>query len=138
MLAPTADVDDEALMKILRSLCEILGVSFPKLTEVAGVYMVNEYLPDAYGQYYEEADSAKEFLLKMRRVHKDMTRNIPGANPPEFDYEERGEKTLIMTYKSHRHLIDFMIGLIKGVGKYYGEDLDVTKIGGRTVKIVFP
>jgi len=43
-----------------------------------------------------------------------------------------------MKYISKRGLIDFMVGLIKGVGKYYREDLKVTKLGNDRVKIVFP
>lgn len=43
-----------------------------------------------------------------------------------------------MEYKSHRNLIDFMIGLIKGVGKYYHEELQITKLAANRVRIVFP
>jgi len=50
----------------------------------------------------------------------------------------KNEKALIMKYKSQRGLIDFMIGLIKGVGKFYREDLGVTKLGNDQVEIVFP
>jgi hypothetical protein len=31
-----------------------------------------------------------------------------------------------------------VVGLAKGVGKYYKEDLNVTKLGGDRVKITFP
>jgi hypothetical protein len=31
-----------------------------------------------------------------------------------------------------------MVGLIKGVGNFYKEDLKVTKLGNDRVKIVFP
>jgi hypothetical protein len=48
-----------------------------------------------------------------------------------------GPKTLIMHYKSHRGLIDFMVGLIKGVGKYFKENLQVRKLGDKRVEIVF-
>jgi hypothetical protein len=43
-----------------------------------------------------------------------------------------------MTYNSRRGLIDIMIGLIKGVGKYYKENLKVTKLGPDKVEIKFP
>jgi hypothetical protein len=43
-----------------------------------------------------------------------------------------------MKYKSHRNLIDFLVGLIKGVGKFYKEDLKVTKLTNDKVEIVFP
>jgi len=74
----------------------------------------------------------------MDSVHVASTKSIPGANPPRFDYEWNDEKILIMKYKSQRGLIDFMVGLIKGVGKLYKADLKVTKLGSDKVKIVFP
>lgn len=43
-----------------------------------------------------------------------------------------------MTYKSQRGLIDIFIGLIKGVGKHYGENLQVHKVAPNKVEIVFP
>jgi hypothetical protein len=42
-----------------------------------------------------------------------------------------------MKYKSGRGLMDFAIGLIKGVGKYYHEDLQVSRQGQDSVRIVF-
>ncbi len=73
----------------------------------------------------------------MDEVHRKVTLNIQNANPPRFDYEWKDEKTLIMTYKSKRNLIEFFIGLIKGVGKYFNEELEVRKLGGNRVEIKF-
>jgi len=77
--------------------------------------------------------------LKMDSVHVATTKSIPGANPPRFEYEWKDEKTLIiLKYKSRRSLVDLMVGLIKGVGKFYKEDLKVTKLGSDKVEIAFP
>lgn len=91
-----------------------------------------------YRPYFIGVKTAKEFLLKMDSVHAKTTRNMPNAHPPRFEYEWEGEKTLIMKYKSQRGLIDFMVGLIKGVGKHYNEELKVTKLGGDKVRVIFP
>ena len=74
----------------------------------------------------------------MDYVHATVIKNVPNAQPPRFEYEWLDDKTLIMKYKSRRRLIDFMVGSIKGVGKYYKEDLRVTKLGNDKVKIIFP
>ena len=42
-----------------------------------------------------------------------------------------------MKYESKRGLIDFLVGLVKGVGKHYKENLLVSKVGNDTVKVVF-
>jgi len=73
----------------------------------------------------------------MDRVHEMATRDIAGAHPPRFDYQWEDDKTLVMTYKSSRGLIDIMAGLIKGVGDHYHEELRVEKLDGSKVKVIF-
>ena len=98
---------------------------------------MNEYASNIYYPYYRQAKSAKEFLLNMDDVHKNVTDNIPNAHPPRFIFDWENDKTLIMTYQSHRGLIEFLVGLIKGVGKYFKEDLKVSAIGRDKVQVVF-
>ncbi len=134
----TQDVDDAAVMKVLDSLCKVLNISLQEAADAFGDYWVNVFAPKVYASYYHGVNSAKEFLLKMDDIHRISTENIPNAHPPRFDYEWKDDKTLIMTYMSHRNLIDIMIGLIKGVGKYFKEDLQVKKLSDTQVEIVFP
>ena len=74
----------------------------------------------------------------MDSVHVSMTRRLKDVKPPRFEYEWRDDHTLLMHYKSHRGLLDFAVGLAKGVGSYYKEPLTVTKVNSDTVKISFP
>ena len=132
------DVDDQVVMKVINALCEVLNLSFTQVADAFGDYWVNEYSHKIYQVYYDNCKTAKEFLLKMDSVHVASTRTMANAHPPRFEYEWKDDKTLIMHYKSPRGLIDFMVGLIKGVGKYYKEDLKVTKLDNERVEIVFP
>jgi len=77
-------------------------------------------------------------LVATKFGHEASTRSIPDARPPQFDYEWKDGRTLIMHYKSHRGLIDFLVGLVRGVGKHFKEDLQVTKLSADKVQIVFP
>jgi hypothetical protein len=113
-------------------------LSFTQVADAFGDYWVNEYSQRIYRVYYDGCKMAKEFLLKMDSVHVASTRNMPNAHPPRFEYEWKDDKTLIMHYKSPRGLIDFMVGLIKGVAKYYKEDLKITELDDKRVEIVFP
>lgn len=91
-----------------------------------------------YRPYFDAANSAKEFLLRVDSIHQAMTQIQPDARPPRFEYEWKDDKTLILKYISHRGFIDFVVGLAKGVGKYYKEDLKVAKLGNDRVELVFP
>jgi len=134
---PTEDIDDTKVLTVVRTTCEVLGITVSQAADAFGEYWINVFAPKIYHTYYRKASSAKEFLMKMDRVHEMTTQNIENARPPRFDYEWRDDSTLVMTYNSSRGLIDFFIGLIKGVGTYFKEDLKVERIGADKVKIRF-
>jgi hypothetical protein len=134
---PTANIDDAAVLKVVGAVCEVLGITLLQAADAFGDYWVNVYAPKIYKAYYRGKNSAREFLLEMDNVHQVVTQKVPDAKPPRFDYEWQDDKTLVMKYKSPRGLVDFLVGLIKGVGRYFKEDLQVTKIGGDKVKVVF-
>jgi len=133
----TEDVDDAAALKVVDSVCKVLNISLLQAADAFGDYWVNVFALKIYAPYYRRANSAKEFLLNMDKVHLETTRTLTNACPPRFEYKWKNEKTLIMKYISKRGLIDFLVGLVKGVGKHYKEQLKVTKVGPDTVEIVF-
>lgn len=134
----TEDVADGDAMGMLQNTCQVLGITLEQAAEAFGDYWVNTYAPKVYGIYYKDAQSAKDFLLKMDDVHVKATKTLQDARPPRFEYEWADDRTLIMTYKSHRGLIDICMGLVKGVGKHFNEDLKVTKLSDDKIKVVFP
>ncbi|CAG1005183.1 MAG: heme NO-binding domain-containing protein [Candidatus Methanoperedens sp.] len=135
---PIQNVDDEKVMKIIESVCKVANISHAQASDAFGDYWVNVYAPKLYGSYFKGANTSKELLLKMDDIHDKVTKNIPNALPPRFEYEWKNDKTLILKYKSKRGLIDILLGLVKGVGKYYKEDLKVTKISNDKLQVIFP
>lgn len=134
----TSDMDDATVMKIMQATCEVLKTSRQQVADAFGEYWVNTFAPRIYSAYYKGAKTARDFLLKMDDVHDMATRNTPNARPPRFTYQWLDNKTLIMGYSSHRNLVDLLVGLIRGVGIYFKENLVVTKESETKVKIVFP
>lgn len=130
------DIADETILKVADSVCKVLNITMQQAADAFGDYWVSEYAANIYKPFYK-ATTAKDFLLNMDNVHTLITKNLPNAHPPRFTYEWENENTLIMHYKSERALIDFLVGLVKGVGKYFKENLKVTKIGDDKVKIIF-
>jgi Haem-NO-binding len=134
----TEDVEDEKALKIVGSVCTILNITLAQAADAFGDYWVNVFAPKIYHPYFRGVNSARDFLLKMDNVHKITTDTIPNARPPRFEYEWMGDKMLIMKYKSSRGLIDFMVGLVRGVGKHFNENLMVRKLGPDKLEIIFP
>jgi hypothetical protein len=136
LFIPIMDVDDSQTMKIIEAVCKVLNISLTQAADAFGDYWVNVYSQKMYSNYYKEK-TAKEFLLNMDNIHVEITKTIKNARPPRFEYEWKDDKTLIMHYHSFRGLIDFVIGLVKGVGKFYKENIKVTKLGIGKIQIIF-
>ena len=131
------NVDDQTVMKVVGSVCEVLGIALPQAADAFGEHWVNSFASKIYSAYFRQAKSARELLLNMDRTHSETTRNIPDSHPPRFGYTWSDERTLVMTYHSQRYLIDFLVGLVRGVGTYYKEPLCVTKVDNTSVQIRF-
>lgn len=131
------DVPDETIMKVIDVIGKVLGLTRQQVFEAFADYWTMTFAPKVYPMYYKGKNNAKEFILAMDKVHENTAKTVPGAKPPRFDYEWKDDKTLIMTYKSHRNLLDLVIALVQSVGKYYKENLKVTKMGANKVEIQF-
>ena len=131
------DVDDAAVLKVVDCVCKELGITMLQAADAFGDYWVNSYAPKIYGVYFSGAKTARELLLKMDSVHANVIKTTPNTFPPRFEYEWLDDKTLVMKYTSKRGLIDFLLGLVKGVGRYYKEHLTVTKLSADKLKVKF-
>ena len=137
MFLPFLDVEDATVMKLISGFCQHQNLSLQEAADAFGRYWVNVYSQKMYASYYKQHKTAKDLLLSMDDIHVKMTKTIQNAHPPRFRYEWQDKKTLIMYYESHRGMIDFLVGLVKGVGIFYREELQVRKIGADRVQIVF-
>lgn len=134
---PQQNVEDAAVLKVLQATCSVLKISPMAAAEAFGEYWCCEYAPRIYKAYYSGARNAKEFLLRMKDVHDKVTRTVAGARPPVFSYEQPAPNKLVMKYASHRDLGDIFVGLIKGVGRHFREDLELRRVSPNVVEVTF-
>lgn len=134
---PISDIDDKKIFELIGSSCKVLKISQQQAFDAFGEYWSAVYAPKNYGAYYASAKNAKDFILKMDSVHVATTKNMPNAHPPRFNFKWDNDKTLIVTYLSQRGLIDLLVSLTKGVGKYFKEELSVSRLDATRMKIVF-
>jgi len=132
------DVPDEQVYQVVEATCTVLDISFEQAADAFGEHWMNDFAPRVYPGYLRRAKCAKDLIVFLPKLHEYVTENIPDAHPPRFELTWEDDKTLIMTYISQRPLIDFAVGLLRGIGKYYGEALEVTKLGDRHIKVQFP
>ena len=138
VILATEDVADEAAITVVGNLCKGLNITVDQAADAFGDFWMNSYAPRIYKNYFNDAHSAKEFLLKMDDVHIMVTKTIKNANPPRFTYEWTDPNTLLMTYNSKRNLVPFFKGLVKGVGSHYHEKLHISMRTPNQMEIKFP
>ena len=132
------DIEDARVLKLVGAVCSVLNISLSQAADAFGEYWMCTYAPKNYDIFFSGVRNAKDFLLKMDKVHHVTTATVPNSHPPRFDYSWESDKILVMKYHSPRNLVDFMVGLIKGVGKHFNEKLTVSKISSDSVRVVFP
>lgn len=132
------DFEDELVFNIVQNTCAELDLTPIELSTQFGEYWMLVYAPKLYFVYFMGIDNSKDFILKMNEVHDRTTKNIPNSRPPRFEFKWLNDKHLIMSYYSHRPMVDYFVGLLKGVGKYFSEDLQVQKLDDKNVEIIFP
>lgn len=137
VILATNDYADAVVVSMVKHSCKILNQSMEQLSDLFGDYWMNAFALRMYKPYYGVNSNAKTFFLKLNELHAKVTNNIANAKPPKFEYEWKDENTLILTYISPRGLIDFVVGLAKGVGKYFKQNLSVRKLSSTQVEIIF-
>ena len=131
-----AVVPDEDLLRLLEATAAVTGMTLDQARNAFGEFWSTTYAPSIYGAYFKKAKNARELLLNLDHIHVVMTKTA-GASPPRFRYEWRGDRVLVMHYDSPRGLVALMPGLIRGVGRYFRENLTVA-VKGNELHITFP
>jgi len=138
LFLPTSNIDDSQVIEIVGAVCSTLNITLVQAADAFGDYWINVYCQKMYRPYFRRYKTTQDFLLALNEIHVEITEVMDNAKPPKFTYQWQNDKTLIMHYKSHRGLIDFAMGSVKGIAKYYGENLNITKISSDKLKIIFP
>jgi len=123
------DVSDATTLNLVLNAVDILGVSAQQLFDEFGEYWCCVYAPKVYSFWYIGLKDSKDYILKLDRIHQMIGKHFNNAKPPRFEYEwmDEDEKVLLLTYHSERNLIDLFVGCVKGVGKYFNEELKIKK-----------
>jgi hypothetical protein len=138
VLLASADISDAMALKLFGDAQARYFTSHEELADAFGHYWCVTYAPAIYASVYQRFSSPREFILGMDQVHVQVTQNIPNAQPPRFTYTPVGANKLLVDYRSHRGLIHIYAGLCRGVGAYFGKQLQVDVLSPEQVSIVFP
>jgi len=120
------DYPDAMTLALVSAASEVSQLPADVVLEEFGKYWVPNSGRETYPTFFQLAGpTPREFLKSLNRVHAQVTRNLPGAKPPRFEFEELPGGALRMHYHSERGLCPVLRGLILGVGIHFNQELRV-------------
>ena len=88
-----------------------------------------EALPEfarGYPSLFDPHESTRTFVLTLNDIIHPQVRNLyPGADVPNFAFEDTPGEPLRMGYYSKRKLCSFAEGLLEGAANHFGESLTI-------------
>lgn len=123
------DYPDQMTLDLANATSKVSGLPLETVLVEFGKFWVSKTGFESYPTFFKLAGkNARELLLNLNKVHKQVTKNIHNARPPHFEFEELPDSRLLMHYRSDRRLCAVMRGLIMGVGIHFDEELQVKEI----------
>lgn len=123
---PTRSYPDEDAVALVKAACELTGQSTETVLESFGAYIAPTLLQMYRGLVHPDWKTLDLLMNVEDTIHKVVRRQNVGAEPPELRFSRIDDHTLEFIYESRRQMAPLAVGIIKGVGKYYQEDIRVT------------
>lgn len=119
--------DDEIIYRLAGAAAEVLGAPLEDCLEMFGEYWVLETAVKSYGPLMDASgETMVEFLGNMNALHDRITGTFLDYVPPEFLVEDLEPPRHRIHYLSKRKgLVPFVDGLLKGLAKRFGAELEV-------------
>jgi len=121
---------DELTYRLVGVISEHLKMPAEKVLEVFGEYWVTFTGQQGYGAVMKmSGNNAKDFLANLNDMHVRVKATMPELQPPKFAVTDVTTNSLTLHYKTVRQgLAPMVLGLVKGVGKMFNQELAVEHV----------
>lgn len=117
--------DDQHAFALIAAGAKLLQISPEELERWFGRASIGP-LAKLYPEFFEPHSSTRSFLLTLNDIiHPEVRKLYPGADVPDFEFEDPGENRLAMRYYSKRKMCAFAEGLIEGAADHFGERVHI-------------
>jgi len=138
IIIDTSNMDDSIFMEVANNTQSILNITYEKLYDIFAEHWIFSYAHKiGFAYFLNKYSSSREALPEMDRIHKVVTINVLGSNPPSFKCTWLDNNILLIEYISDRNLIDLCIALIKAMSKYYKDNVEIEKLENNKLQIHF-
>ncbi|MBV1776920.1 heme NO-binding domain-containing protein [Burkholderiaceae bacterium DAT-1] len=127
---------DEITYNLVGAVCEETGLSAAQVLEAFGEYWIMYTADEGYGALLGAAGSdMRTFLHHLDEVHARVETVFPNMTLPWFRIEDTSPDAFLVYYGSKREgLAPMVVGLLKGLGKRFGQVAEIKHLEGRTAE----
>lgn len=126
IFSPIENINDEEIKRAIEIIAKDNNEDIKILWKKIGLDNINAFYKD-YPAFFKH-ENLYSFLRSMFDVHVVMTKKFPGAKPPFVVINPISSRTAVFEYKSERGMFDYLMGMIEGSAKFFGEKLGIEKI----------
>lgn len=113
---------DSDLFRLVDAASSLLGVPAGDVVRTLGEGAL-PLLAGRYPAFFAGHSSTRSFVLTLNEViHSEVRKLYPGAEVPEFDFDDSDPACLVVSYRSPRKLCALAEGFILGAARHYGEE----------------
>jgi hypothetical protein len=118
---------DDISYRLMGAASEELGEPVDTLLERLGGHWILQTARYGYGDLMAAGgETLTEFLLNLPEFHSRMSTIFPHLQPPQFEVDRTGERSVRVHYYSERQgLTALMTGLLRGLGEMYSAPVQV-------------
>ena len=126
--------DDKITYDLVKAASEILPMQVHEILIAFGEYWVLYTAREGYKETFDLLGKTFiDFLQNLDMLHANVGSIMPELQPPSFSCTEVTSNSLKLHYHTHREgLTSMVIGLLAGLGKTFGLDLEVELIESRS------
>jgi hypothetical protein len=118
---------DEVTFRLVDAAAQALGASSSAVLEAFGEFWTSYTAQEGYGDLLDlMGGNLVDFLNDLDCMHARVGLSFPELRPPSFACEALPDGSLRLRYTSTRPgLAPLVVGLLRGLGKMFGEDLRI-------------
>lgn len=114
---------DQSLMKLVCATARSLSTTNADALRWFGRESM-AVMAKRYPAFFPTDATARDFVLSVNEIiHPEVRKVYPGADVPEFDFDDAPDGSLLMGYTSARKLCALAQGFVEGAADYYCEDV---------------
>lgn len=119
--------DHGEIVTMVTKLSELTGTPVPALIKSFGNHLFGRFHA-LYPAFFADVGSAVDFLAGIEDIiHAEVRKLYPDAQLPRFDVSRPDDDTLVLTYRSDRHLGDLAEGLIEACIRHFDAPLSLNR-----------